>query len=64
MLFSRKYRCRLAAGLLIIGRIKGIDRPGLTTTLPVITKKDQDSFMLDIGANADLSPNLVQYANG
>ncbi|KRM59653.1 phosphate acyltransferase [Secundilactobacillus malefermentans DSM 5705 = KCTC 3548] len=54
----------LAAGLLIIGRIKGIDRPGLTTTLPVITKKDQDSFvMLDIGANADSKPaNLVQYA--
>ncbi|GAK46912.1 glycerol-3-phosphate acyltransferase PlsX [Secundilactobacillus oryzae JCM 18671] len=54
----------LAAGLLIIGRIKGIDRPGLTTTMPVITKDDQDSFvMLDVGANADTKPaNLVQYA--
>ena len=26
----------LAAGLFIIGRIKGIDRPGLATTLPIV----------------------------
>lgn len=54
----------LAAGLLIIGRIKGIDRPGLTTTLPVLNKPDQDQFlMLDVGANADSKPfNLYQYA--
>ncbi len=54
----------LAAGLLIIGRIKGIDRPGLTTILPVLNKPDQDSFlMLDVGANADTKPfNLYQYA--
>ncbi|MTV81108.1 phosphate acyltransferase PlsX [Secundilactobacillus folii] len=54
----------LAAGLLIIGRIKGIDRPGLTTTLPVINNPKQDQFlMLDVGANADSKPfNLYQYA--
>ncbi|KRN98234.1 glycerol-3-phosphate acyltransferase PlsX [Levilactobacillus paucivorans] len=54
----------LAAGLLIVGRIKGIDRPGLTTTLPVLRKPDQSSFvMLDVGANADTKPfNVVQYA--
>lgn len=54
----------LAAGLLIIGRIKGIDRPGLTTTLPVINNDQQDQFlMLDVGANADSKPfNLYQYA--
>lgn len=54
----------LAAGLLIIGRIKGIDRPGLTTTLPVLNNPDQDQFlMLDVGANADTKPfNLYQYA--
>ncbi|WP_125582909.1 phosphate acyltransferase PlsX [Levilactobacillus cerevisiae] len=54
----------LAAGLLIVGRIKGIDRPGLTTTLPVLQKPDQSSFvMLDVGANADTKPfNVVQYA--
>jgi len=28
----------LTAGLLIIGRIKGIDRPGLLVTLPVYNK--------------------------
>jgi len=54
----------LAAGLLIVGRIKGIDRPGLTTTLPVLRKPNQSSFvMLDVGANADTKPfNVVQYA--
>lgn len=54
----------LAAGLLIVGRIKGIDRPGLTTTLPVLRRPDQTSFvMLDVGANADTKPfNVVQYA--
>ncbi|WP_203648565.1 phosphate acyltransferase PlsX [Secundilactobacillus yichangensis] len=54
----------LAAGLLIIGRIKGIDRPGLTTTLPVLDNPDQKQFlMLDVGANADSKPfNLYQYA--
>jgi len=54
----------LTAGLLIVGRIKGIDRPGLTTTLPVLRKPDQSSFvMLDVGANADTKPfNVVQYA--
>lgn len=54
----------LTAGLLIVGRIKGIERPGLTTTLPVLRKPDQSSFvMLDVGANADTKPfNVVQYA--
>lgn len=54
----------LAAGLLIIGRIKGIDRPGLTTTLPVLNNPNQDQFlMMDVGANADTKPfNLYQYA--
>lgn len=54
----------LAAGLLIVGRIKGIDRPGLTTTLPVLRRPDQSSFvMLDVGANADTKPfNVIQYA--
>ncbi|MFC6275038.1 phosphate acyltransferase PlsX [Levilactobacillus tangyuanensis] len=54
----------LTAGLLIVGRIKGIDRPGLTTTLPVLQKPDQSSFvMLDVGANADTKAfNVIQYA--
>ncbi|MDM7517081.1 phosphate acyltransferase PlsX [Lentilactobacillus sp. TOM.63] len=54
----------LAAGLFIVGRIKGIDRPGLTTTLPVITGKDTGKFvMIDVGANADTKVlNIYQYA--
>ncbi|GLB46820.1 phosphate acyltransferase [Philodulcilactobacillus myokoensis] len=54
----------LTAGLFIVGRIKGIDRPGLTTTMPVVTRGDQSKFvMLDVGANADSKAfNLYQYA--
>lgn len=51
----------LVAGLLIIGRIKGIDRPGLMPVLPVIGKDDQFVFM-DVGANADSKPeNIHQF---
>lgn len=54
----------LAAGLFIIGRVKGIDRPALTTTLPVVTGDASGSFtMLDVGANADYKlSNLEQFA--
>ncbi|GAA6113182.1 MAG: phosphate acyltransferase PlsX [Apilactobacillus sp.] len=54
----------LAAGLFIIGRIKGIDRPGLATTLPIINDEEHDNFvMLDVGANAESKLfNLYQYA--
>lgn len=52
----------LAAGLFVVGRIKGIDRPGLMSTLPVIGK-DGCFDMLDLGANADNKPeHLVKYA--
>lgn len=53
----------LASGTLIIGRVKGIDRPGLLATLPVMAD-DQDAFnLLDVGANADSKPNNInQYA--
>lgn len=54
----------LAAGIFVVGRIKGIDRPGLTSILP-ITKpgSDRKSFVyLDSGANAESKErNLVQY---
>lgn len=51
----------LAAGLFIVGRIKGIDRPGLMSTLPVIGK-DTGFDMLDLGANAENKPeHLLQY---
>lgn len=52
----------LAAGLFIVGRIKGVDRPGLMPTMP--SAGEQPAFvMLDVGANADNRPKqLVQYA--
>lgn len=56
----------LAAGLLIVGRIKGIDRPGLTSVLPIAEPgSSRHSFVyLDCGANAEAKErNLVQYAH-
>lgn len=51
----------LAAGLFIVGRIKGIDRPGLMPTLP--TTDGAGFVMLDVGANAEnRASQLVQYA--
>lgn len=51
----------MAAGLFIIYRIDGIDRPALATTLPTLDGAGFD--MLDLGANADAKPeNILQYA--
>lgn len=49
----------LAAGLLIVGRIKGILRPALATTLP--TAKGP-KLLIDAGANTNCkAENLVQF---
>lgn len=51
----------LAAGLFVVGRIKGVDRPGLMSALPTRDGKGFD--MLDLGANAENTPaHLLQYA--
>lgn len=51
----------LAAGLFVVGRIKGIERPGLLSTLPTVDGKGFD--MLDLGANAEnTAKHLHQYA--
>ncbi|WP_024785929.1 phosphate acyltransferase PlsX [Streptococcus mutans] len=51
----------LAAGLLVVGRIKNIDRPGLMSSLPTID--DKGFNMLDLGANAEnTAHHLHQYA--
>lgn len=55
----------LAAGLFIVGRVKGIDRPGLTSILPIAEPgaSRQNFVYLDTGANAESKEkNLVQYA--
>jgi phosphate acyltransferase len=51
----------MTAGLFIVGRIKGIERPALAPTLPTL---DGTGFlMLDLGANVDAKPeHLSQYA--
>lgn len=50
----------VVAGLFIVGRTKGIDRPALSPTLPTL---DGNGFLLlDVGANVDATAkNLVQY---
>lgn len=51
---------QLAASLLILGRIKGIQRPGITTLFPALNKP---TVLLDVGANTDVGPdNLLQFA--
>ncbi|WP_449539975.1 phosphate acyltransferase PlsX [Ferdinandcohnia sp. Marseille-Q9671] len=51
----------MTAGLFIVGRIEGIDRPALAPTLPTLDKKG--FLMLDVGANVDAKPeHLLQYA--
>ena len=51
----------MAAGLFIVGRIEGIERPALSPTLPTIG--GEGFVLLDVGANVDAKPeHLVQYA--
>ncbi|MCL6445698.1 MAG: phosphate acyltransferase PlsX [Alicyclobacillus sp.] len=51
----------VAAGLLIIGRLQGIDRPALAPVLP--TFDGRGVLLLDAGATMDASSrNLVEYA--
>ena len=51
----------MAAGLFIVGRIDGIERPALAQALPTVDGKG--FVLLDLGANADAKPSqLGQYA--
>ncbi len=50
----------MAAGLLNMGRIRGINRPAIAAPMPT---KTGISVLLDAGANADCEPdNLLQFA--
>lgn len=52
----------LAAGIFIVGRISGIDRPALATVLPVVNGKRDSFVMMDMGANAESkATHLYQY---
>lgn len=49
----------LAGGLLRVGRIKGVDRPALTTVFPTFSGM---FVMADVGANAECKPrNLLEF---
>ncbi|MCY0877984.1 MAG: phosphate acyltransferase PlsX [Firmicutes bacterium] len=51
----------MAAGLFVLGRLKGIERPALTAILPSF--RGWGVLMLDVGANLDPKPyQLYQYA--
>lgn len=50
----------MAGALLVVGRIKGIDRPALA---PIMPGKNGPFMIIDCGANAECKPkNLVQFA--
>ncbi|WP_219838822.1 phosphate acyltransferase PlsX [Paenibacillus sp. R14(2021)] len=51
----------MTTGLLVVGRLEGIERPALVTMLP--TMDDKGVLALDLGANMDAKPeHLLQYA--
>lgn len=50
----------MSVGLLVVGRIKGIDRPALCPTFPTID--DKGFLLLDVGANVEAkAQHLLQY---
>ncbi|MCQ2565526.1 MAG: phosphate acyltransferase PlsX [Clostridia bacterium] len=51
----------LAAGFMVIGRLKGISRPAICSIYPILGK--QPSLLADAGANSDCKPaNLLDFA--
>ncbi|HHY61256.1 MAG TPA: phosphate acyltransferase PlsX [Clostridia bacterium] len=51
---------QMAAALLILGRIRGIQRPAITTLYPSLNKP---TVLLDVGANTDVeAETLLQFA--
>ncbi len=51
----------LAGGVMILGRVKGVDRPAISTLLPTLGGKG--ALLLDAGANVDSRPeHLAQFA--
>ena len=52
----------MAAGLFILGRIQGIDRPAIASTYPILGKGGV-SLLVDSGANSECKPNnLLEFA--
>ncbi|ADY73523.1 Phosphate acyltransferase [Desulfurobacterium thermolithotrophum DSM 11699] len=50
----------MAISLFTLGRLKGVERPAISTILPSLSGK---TFLLDVGANVDCKPvHLLQFA--
>jgi len=61
MISSGNTGALLTTGLLVVGRIPGIERPALAPMIP--TENGRGVLALDLGANMDASPeHLLQYA--
>jgi len=53
----------MATGLLVVGRMPGIERPGLAAMFPTMDMDSKGLLALDMGANMDAKPeHLLQYA--
>ena len=51
----------MASGLVVLGRLHGVERPALSAVLP---GENGPVMLLDVGANADARPShLVQFAH-
>ncbi|MFZ3101657.1 MAG: phosphate acyltransferase PlsX [Desulfitobacteriaceae bacterium] len=51
---------QMAAALLVLGRIRGVERPAVATVMPTLKG---GKLVLDVGANPDAKPeHLLQYA--
>jgi glycerol-3-phosphate acyltransferase PlsX len=51
----------MAASLLRLGRVRGIDRPGIAAVIPTV--HGREVLIIDVGANVDCDPeNLRQFA--
>lgn len=50
----------MAAGMFVLKRVKGVDRPAIATVMP---NQKNETVVLDMGANVDCKPqNLQQFA--
>lgn len=51
----------MATAKMVLGGLRGVDRPALATVLPSITNRP--TLLMDVGANVDSDPeNLLQFA--
>ncbi|MFA7501629.1 MAG: phosphate acyltransferase PlsX [Anaerovoracaceae bacterium] len=54
----------MAAGLLRLGRIQGVERPAIVSVYPLVGQKKAFSLLVDAGANAECKPtNLIGFAH-